>query len=117
MDEVAAEVAPLLVKRLGLLGGLAAISAAIGLVGAALGLHRALGSFEEISLVQGVSLFTRRASMSVLSAAFGLGAAAILAAAKVILSAVSSRISGEIALQSIRLRALLAKRGTGHPAD
>jgi biopolymer transport protein ExbB/TolQ len=117
MDEIAAEVTPLLVKRLGMLGGLAAIAAALGLVGAGLGVHQALGSFDAISLVQGLSLFLRRASMSVVTVAFGLGAAAILGAARVILAAVSARISGEIALQTIRLRALLAKRGAGHPAD
>lgn len=110
MDEVAAEIAPMLSRRFGPLSGLAAATALIGLVGAAVGLRQALGAFDARSLTEGIAFFTERASMSLFSAAFGLGGAAVLVVAKVLLSATASRISGEIAHQSIRVQNLLAKR-------
>jgi biopolymer transport protein ExbB len=118
MDEAAAEVAPLLTKRLELLSGVAVITALVGLLGTSVGLFQALGSFEDTSFVHGLTLLARRASMSVCSAAVGIGMAVMLFAAKAFLSSIAARISGEIALNAIRVKKLLAKRdASGDFAD
>jgi len=117
MDEAAAEVAPLLTKRLELLSGVAVVTALVGLLGTSVGLFQALGSFEDTSFVHGLTLLAKRASMSLCSAAFGIGAAVVLFAAKAYLAAVAERISGEIALHSIRVKRLLAEREAAKKAE